>query len=65
MTKVKTEAPLKTESNEFLDPFTPGVSYDEFLSAIPSGVTVEQYCEGNLTGEQIEWLVNDLSHYKK
>lgn len=57
-------AKKKVEITEFVNPFDKGVNYKTFLDAIPEGVSVEEYCEGKLTAEQIEWLVNDLKHFK-
>jgi hypothetical protein len=48
----------------FLNPFHEGVNYDHFLAALGKK-TVDEYCAGKLKPEQIEWLKNDLSHYKK
>jgi len=53
-----------TESTEFVNPYAEGVNYKTFLEAIPSGMSVEDYCKDQLTTEQIEWLVNDLTNYK-
>lgn len=50
---------------EFVNPFTPGVSYAQFLESIPEGTSVAEYCKGKITEEQIEWLINDLKHYQK
>lgn len=50
---------------EFLNPFKPGVNYEQFLGSVPSGLSVKEYCEGNLTKEEIEWLEADLEHYKQ
>lgn len=55
-------AKQETQSG-FVNPFEPGVNYKIFLEAV-GDKTVEDYCKGNLTKEQIEWLVNDLKHYK-
>lgn len=57
----------KKENNptEFINPFETGVDYKKFLDAIPEGVSVSEYCEGNITAEQIEWLIKDLNHFKK
>lgn len=52
-----------TEAVEFVNPFKEGVNYKKFLKAIPSGVSVEDYCKGNLTQEQINWLVEDIKLY--
>lgn len=55
----------QVEKVEFVNPFDFGVTYDAFLKAIPSGVTVEKYCEKHLEKDQLEWLLNDLKHLKK
>jgi hypothetical protein len=48
----------------FVNPFEAGVTYPVFLEA-KGKQTVKEYCEGKLTAEQIEWLENDLTHYKQ
>jgi hypothetical protein len=54
----------KKETNkEFINPFDQGVNYKTFLDAVGE-TSVEDYCKGNLTKEQIEWLIEDLKHYK-
>ena len=55
---------ITKEQKTFLNPFQSGVSYEQFLAAIPTGVTVEDYCKGELTQEQIDWLTTDLNIYK-
>lgn len=54
----------KEVNKDFVNPFDKGVTYDIFLRAVGSK-KVEDYCKGKLTQEQIEFLVNDLKHYKK
>lgn len=49
--------------DNFCNPFEVGVNYDMFLKALGTK-TVKIYCKGKLTDEQIEWLINDLKHYK-
>lgn len=49
---------------DFVNPFESGVSYETFLNAIPKTSTVEKYCEKHLEKDQIEWLLNDLKHFK-
>ena len=49
--------------DKFCNPFDKGVNYDMFLKALGTK-TVKTYCKGKLTDEQIEWLINDLKHYK-
>ena len=52
----------KVNSN-FVNPFTPGVNYADFLEAVGKK-TVEDYCKGKLEPGQLEWLIEDLTHYK-
>ena len=49
--------------DKFVNPFEPGVNYDMFLKALGTK-TVKLYCKGKLTEEQIDWLIEDLKHYK-
>lgn len=49
-------------AKEFISPYE--VNYAEFLKAIPKDVTVEDYCKKNLTKEEIDFVVEDLKHYK-
>ena len=50
--------------DNFVDPFKTGVNYADFLKAVGSK-TIKIYCKGKLTVEQIEWLIEDLKHYKQ
>jgi len=54
----------QVEQKAFINPFATGVDYKMFLDAMGK-FSVKEYCKGNLTQEQIEWLENDLKHYKK
>jgi translation elongation factor EF-1beta len=56
----KTEDTLKV----FVNPFEKGVNYQMFLEAVGNS-KVEDYCKGHLTEEQIDFLINDLKHYKQ
>jgi hypothetical protein len=49
--------------DKFVNPFEVGVNYEHFLTAL-GAKTIKTYCKGKLTNEQIEWLINDLKHYK-
>lgn len=62
----KDKTPPKPEQKEvgFVNPLTPGVSYEKFLAAIPEGVSVKEYCTGNLTDAEISALEADLKHYQ-
>lgn len=60
----KTENKIEVENKEFVNPFEAGVNYEMFLKAVGKQ-TVKEYCKDKLTTEQIEFLENDLTHYKK
>ena len=49
---------------DFVNPFEDGVSYVEFLEAVGKK-TVEEYCKGKLEKDQLEWLIEDLKHFKQ
>jgi len=53
----------KEETKSFVNPFEQGVNYKMFLDAVGSS-KIEDYCKGNLDKEQLEWLLEDLKHYK-
>ena len=52
------------EVKSFLNPFTVGVNYTQFLDAVGSK-SVAEYCKGKLTNSQIKWLENDIKLIKK
>jgi len=54
----------ETFEKKFCNPFNKGISYKTFLDE-KGKMSVKDYCKGHLTNEQIEWLENDLKHYKK
>lgn len=56
-------AKQKTELVEFVNPFESGVDYKKFLDACGGKTNVASYCEGKLSKEQIEWLINDLKNF--
>ena len=43
-----------------VNPFLPEASYQEFLEAIPKGLSVRDYLIKDFSEEQIAWLINDL-----
>lgn len=55
----------KTESKQVVNPFDKGVSYADFLKALPEGVEPSEYLKGLCSDEQIEWLKIELKHYKE
>jgi translation elongation factor EF-1beta len=52
------------EVKDFVNPFEAGVNYKVFLEAVGE-MKVEDYCKDKLTEEQIDFLINDLKHYKQ
>lgn len=62
--EAKTEDKVIAKS-VFLNPFNKGVSYAEFLASIPKGKTIEEYCNKQITKEELEFLIEDLKHLKK
>jgi len=47
-----------------VNPFEKGVSYEDFLKALPKGKSVKVYLKGTCSDEQIEWLETELNHFK-
>jgi len=54
---------MTKEVKEVVNPFESGVNYKIFLEALGSN-KVEDYLKDTCTKEQIEWLTEDLKHYK-
>lgn len=50
------------EVTDFVNPFNEGVNYKMFLDA-KGNQSVEDYCAGKLTQDQIKWLIEDLKFY--
>jgi hypothetical protein len=55
----------KSIDTKFVNPLSSGVTYAEFLKAIPKGVTVSSYLKGKLSDEEITWIENELKQIKK
>lgn len=51
-------------TNEFLNPLTKGVTYEEFLKSIPKGKTLKNHLKGKLTSDEIEWIAEEIKNYK-
>ena len=50
----------------FLNPFGEKTTYAEFQEAIKtSKLSLEEYCKGKLTKDQIDWLEEELSIINK
>ena len=57
-------AKSNTKSANVVNPFESGIDYKMFLDALGSN-KVEDYLKDTCTKEQIEWLIEDLKHYKQ
>jgi len=51
-------------SSKFLNPFNEGVTYADFVNAIPEDQTVAEYCSGELTKDEINWISEEVEHFK-
>lgn len=52
-------------SESVLNPFDKGVTYKDFLKALPEGMDASEYLKGVCSDEQIEWLKTELEHFKQ
>jgi len=48
----------------FVNPLKEGITYEEFLKAIPKETDVADYLKGNLEQEEIDWILEELVNYK-
>lgn len=55
----------KTEAKKKVNPIKDGVSYADFLKAIPKNSNVKTYLKGVCTDEQIDWIDREIELYKK
>ena len=55
---------VETPEAEFLNPFTEGVSYDQFLATVPEGTSVKEHCDLFLDADQIIWLESELEFHR-
>lgn len=54
-----------TAKAAIVNPFEKGVSYADFLKAVPKGKTPREYLKGVCSDEQLDWLETELNHLKK
>ena len=54
----------KKEILEFVNPFNEGVTYEVFLKAIPSGITIKEYLK-ELTESEVNWIEIEIENYKQ
>lgn len=56
----------KKNTTDFINPFEQGVTYEQFLNAIPDGVSIKDYLkDSELTEEDISWIEEEINHFKK
>lgn len=55
-------APKKEES-KFVNPFDKGVSYEDFLSSVPKGVSIKNHLK-DFPEDQVNWIEEELNHFK-
>jgi len=53
----------KKENTVFVNPLETGVSYVDFKSSIPEGVTIKEHLEGKLTEEEIQWIEAEIGFF--
>lgn len=60
----------KTTAENFVNPFSAGVSYEAFLAAIPEEKSIREYLtgkelvEGPATEDQINWIETEIEFFK-
>lgn len=53
------------DTADFVNPFSPGVNYEQFMAAIPSGTSIREYClNGGVPEEYVTWLEGDIKIYQ-
>ena len=71
--EVKKETPAQIQAkknaaeikaNGFLNPFSPGVTYEAYLKELPKDTEVKNHLKGKVSDEQLNWLLNDLQNLK-
>ena len=56
----------KKVTTDFVNPFDQGVTYEQFLKAIPDGVSIKDYLkDSELTEQDIAWIEEEISCYHK
>ena len=49
----------------FLNPFTEGVTYADFVTSIPNGKTVAEHLNGKFSEDEISWICEEVKHFEK
>jgi len=65
LAKTPAEKPAEKAKKGFVNPFSSGVSYDEFIASIPKGKTIASYCKGKLEENEIDWISKEVASHKK
>ena len=58
-------AAKKPTAKKVVNPFEAGVTYADFLKALPKGKTASEYLKGVCDESQLAWLETELELYKK
>lgn len=53
-----------TKAAAIVNPFDKGVTYPDFLKALPKGKTASEYLKDVCTEEQLQWLETELKNFK-
>jgi len=53
------------KKTKFLNPFSKGVTYEQFIKSIPKGKTVKEHLKGKCSQEQIDWIDTEINKFKK
>ena len=57
---------MAKKNTDFVNPFDKGVTYSQFLEAIPDGVSIKDYLSGkDFTDAEIEWIETEIESFKK
>tara|TARA_R110000744_G_scaffold121116_2_gene225536 strand:+ start:8700 stop:9008 length:309 start_codon:yes stop_codon:yes gene_type:complete len=63
---LKAEVKIPEVKDGFLNPFTTGVTYADFVDSIPKGKEVAEHLKGRkLSDEAIEWISEEVKNFKK
>jgi len=47
-----------------VNPLDKGVTYEDFLKAIPKNSTVENYCKDMLEPNELQWVLSEIELFK-
>ena len=56
---------MAKKNTDFINPFETGVTYAQFLEAIPEGTSIKDYLSGkDFTDADIAWIEEEIICYK-